>query len=153
MQTLFKQFNDKWEDESLPSQPCDEQSIASAEQALGTRLPDSHRRFLLEIGRLWIPYILSSVVAENSELPSLQNLLSASEIVETTKEWIGAGMSSSLIALATDAGGNCFCFKRCLEPKTDAPVYLWDHDSDETREVFSSFQLMIQSYVSLEKHT
>jgi hypothetical protein len=152
MQIIFKQFIAKWGDASLPSQPCDEQSIASAEQALRTRFPDLHRRFLVEVGKLWVPYILSSVVAEEADLPSLQDLLSANEAVETTNGWLSAGMPNDLIAVATDAGGNCLCFRRSIEPLTDAPVYLWDHDFDETREVFSSFLAMIQAYVSLKKH-
>jgi len=152
MQAIFQQFVAMWGDASLPARPCDEQSITSAENALGTRFPDLHRRFLIDVGKLWVPDILSSVVAEAADLPSLQDLLSANEAVETTNGWRSAGMPTDLIAVASDAAGNCLCFKRSIEPRTDAPVYLWDHDFDEATEVFPSFYAMIQSYLSLKKH-
>lgn len=151
MDTIFKQFFDKWADESLPPKRYDEKSISNAEANLGTRFPDIFRQFLNKVGKIWVPGILSSVVAQEAELPSLQDFLSPDEIIEVTSNWVEAGMPSSIIAFATDAMGNCLCFQRLTEQVEDSPVFLWDHDSNEANEAFSSFLGMIQSYIVLEK--
>ncbi|MFW2545315.1 SMI1/KNR4 family protein [Primorskyibacter sp. 2E107] len=75
------------------------------------------------------------------------------EIITETEDWWPIGLPQNLIALASDAMGNKFCFSSG-DMKTrheTAPVWFWVHDFNETTKLGDSFSEWLELYVDLGK--
>lgn len=154
MHAEFRAFVDKWSVPGHPSEPQTAEMISALETEFGVLLPETYFKFMLGVGRLWVPHILSSVVEFEVPLPSLQDFLSSTEAIEITRNWRAASLPLDLVAFANDASGNLFCFNQelCSHIRLqDAPVMFWDHDFNETSEVAPSLLSFLEQYVRLEK--
>jgi len=155
MNKIFEDFVSKWVSTYHGNPvPESEESLTQLENIFNCILPKSYIDFITTVGSVWTPDILDSVVDQESDLNSLQDIYSVEEAIDATNSWQGAGMAKNLFAFANDSMGNKFCFdiKQCVSPRcTDLPVYFFDHDFDTTEEVASSFMEFLESYVALQK--
>jgi hypothetical protein len=135
-----------------PPVPESEQSLCSLESALGILLPKAYRDFMLLVGAVYTPQILDYVVDEESELPSLQDILGPTAAIEETRSWHTAGMPTNLFAFASDSSGNKLCFEMasCVAPRpNDLPVHFFDHDFDSVELISPTFTGLLSDYVAL----
>ena len=151
MNDTFRLFVDRFNRFSSLA-PATSEDVALMERELSTVLPLSYRRFITTYGEVYTPGLLDLIVERQLDLPDVQNISVPREAAEATLAYWSGDAPRDLVAFANDCMGNFFGFTR-LEPAstapTDAPVYIFDHDLSEVRQVASSFESFLAAYVSI----
>lgn len=144
-------FAQKWCHPDYPPLQIDPEKLLAVGHELGVSFPDDYRSAILTVG---LPHptlaLLNNILERNSDLHDLSNLYSPEEILSSTKGWHEAGMPGNLIAIGNDCSGSSFCFDANDLKNgsvSQAPVYFWDHDFDETERIEVSFSSWIGSYL------
>lgn len=141
----------QWSHPDRPPTRVDQSELHAAEIALNVALPEDYKAEVLTAG-LPSPTLalLSGILDRGADLHHLSGLYSPQEIVDASTGWHEVGMPKTLIAIASDGGGNQFCFDRRDLQQTmvvAAPVYYWDHEFGTIEQVSTSFPGWIGSYV------
>ena len=106
--------------------PCDEERLATAETALGVRLPPPMRAVFVEgdgrfrvDGEWWVVWPLDRVVAE------------------TTAAWAEGTLNQGLVAFGDDGTGNPFC---ATEDEDEVVRWSWiDGEVEQAEGTFAEF--------------
>ena len=122
---LFRTLARSKGDELLP-RPATPDELAAAEQALGSRFPDSYRWFQLEFGDIAQgPVDIYSVrTAEAAE----RNIVGIN-LEERHDAY--PRLPARLIAFSDSGGGDLLCFDSSTRQDGECPVVWWDHEGDE----------------------
>jgi len=131
-------------------------SVDEAEATLGTRLPESFRRYLLkdgpaEIDILGLSWDLNPIIAANSIEPS--RVGSSAIVAETMNARECDGFPNGAVAVGSDGSGNCLVFLPTDRHLAlgDA-LYVWWHEGPELELVANDFSEVLQrSNKSLER--
>jgi len=129
-----------------------EASLDAAEDQLGILFSSAYREFVLARGAVRSHTLLDLIVDAEADLWEIASFYTPLECVETTDSYRSAGMSERLIAIAGDSAGNVFCFdeRDLLDARPDdVPVWFFDHDLDEDKQLAVSFDAWLASYFSL----
>lgn len=127
--------------------------IEKLETELQIKVPTDYGMFLIEHGSLYTPEILDLIVDQQSDMNDIQNIWTLDQILhDKANEWT-SNLEEDLMPFASDSMGNIFAFKRSdiLTSKMNAPVYFYDHDFDEVRQISNSFKSLIERYNELRK--
>lgn len=105
------------------------QAVADAQAALGVAFPRSLREYLLRFG--WLELADREFFGLGEGVPRFLDLvrLTASERAEA-----GSSLSTSLIPLLNDGGGNLYCIVARADSAEDGTIVLWDHERGASRE-------------------
>ena len=148
------QFTAKWTLPDYPPIHVSEADLAMVEKRFETRLPEDYRREVLNVG-LPRPTIelLDAIVDGELDVHSLGYFYSPDQIIEETIGWREIGMPPQLVAIASDGGGNKFCFDadRLKSGTADRDaVWFFDHDFGTVSVVAPSFEAWISAYNDVE---
>ena len=102
-----------------------EAEIAEAEGEIGSRLPESFRQFLKEVGGTSWP---ENIYGVDKRLPPGYNLV---HITRTERIDIEPELPHHLIPFSPDGWGNHYCFDTKRMEDQECPVVLWSHELDE----------------------
>jgi hypothetical protein len=147
---MMRQFVDKWNlNDRLCRATVDE--IGLVERALGITLPSAYTYLVREFGDLYTPSILDTVVEQKIAFPDVQDFDLPLIALESTKSCVKTGMPEGYFGFASDCMGNRFCFRcdECSSDKEDSPVWYFDHDGIEVREISVSFTEWLAFYTRL----
>jgi hypothetical protein len=134
------------------AEPVARAALDGAEEQVGILFPTAYREFILVHGAAQSHNLLSLIVDNEGDLWDVHSFHTPPDCVGTTECYRSAGMSNRLIAFASDSGGNVFCFdeRDLLDSRPDdAPVWFFDHDFNEDKQLSESFDTWLASYFSL----
>jgi hypothetical protein len=134
------------------AEPIARAELDRAEDRLGILFPSAYREFVLVRGAARSHTLLGLIVDAEVDLWDVMSFHTPSECVEASETYRSAGMSERLVAFATDSAGNVFCFDEgdLLDARPDdAPVWFFDHDFNEDKQLADSFDAWLSSYFSL----
>ena len=152
-QAAFQNFVAKWTHPEYPAQVPKDAELQDVEKTFAVQLPAAYRSFLLEHGAVSPGVsLLNSIVTNELDIADLSALCEPQEVIDDTTGWRESGLPVELFAIGSDCSGNLFCFRQddCQKPTEDAPIYLWDHDFDETEKVADSFTDWILAFNGIE---
>ncbi len=146
----IRRFVDKW---NLNNRLCraTEGEIGLVERHLGIALPSAYKFLVREFGDIYTPFIFDALVEQKVNFPDVQDFDLPLIALETTKACVKAGMPEGYFGFASDCAGNRFCFRcdECGIGREDAPVWCFDHDAIEMKEISVSFTEWIAFYARL----
>lgn len=167
---LFRTFEERFrKPDGWPAPPAPipipAKSIENLEIEISSMLPSSYRKFMTNVGPCVVQgladaWLLNSTI---DTPPPFETLLSPSEIAkECSVEWltiIPAKISGGqpikdvawnyLVPFAMDGGGNWHCFQRNAEKVDDAPVFYFDHDGGEIKQVADGLVQLVERFSKL----
>ena len=139
---VFADFIAKWTHPDYPPQRVVGDWRGEVETKLGVNLPDALVQALTDKGCPSTTIaLLHSVVESGQDMADASDFLTPEEMVSVTRDWRELGMDPMLAAVATDCSGNLFGV-RSGQPA----IWLWDHDTGETRQVAESFETWIAAF-------
>jgi hypothetical protein len=146
----IRQFVDTWNLNDRLCRATDEE-IGQVERTLGITLPSVYTYLMREFGDIYTPYILDAVVEQRIAFPDVQDFDLPLIALESTRACIRAGMPEGYFGFAWDCMGNRFCFRcdECTAGREDSPVWYFDHDVLEMREISVSFTEWLAFYARL----
>jgi SMI1 / KNR4 family (SUKH-1) len=112
------------------------------EQALGLRLPDEVREFLLSCDA-----IVAMNVWNGYWIGGTANLTRSVLREDFPSEFLLCGRSIHLAPIATDGGGNAF-----LVDMDDGGVFYWEHEEGSVSRVVDSFTAFLERVAEDWKH-
>lgn len=121
------------------------------ERDFGISLPSAYRYLVREFGDVYTPHLLDTLMEQKIAFRDVQDFQLPLIALEKTEASVRAGMPEGYFGFASDCLGNMFCF-RCDECKTDredTPVWYFDHDEMEMREISVSFTEWLAFYARL----
>ena len=149
MDALFEQFIARWTHPNYPPRTVQASEFAEVEAKFGP-LPQTYKDAVSTYG---LPSttapLLDMIVDRQLDVQDVAEFYTPEMIVAETEGWRPMGLSSDLVAVASDGGGNLFCFKTEDQPSSDA-VWFFDHDLIEVYEVAPSFLEWIRSSANSE---
>jgi hypothetical protein len=98
--------------------------------------------------------LLSAIVDQRLDIPSLGDFLGPKEMIETTWDWRQAGLPDSMVAFATDGSGDLYCFQVVPETEPvpdDAIVWYFDHEEKEVESLEMPFSKWLRLYAAIPK--
>lgn len=124
--------------------PCTEDKLRDAEQAVGYAFPEELKCLLRETdGDHWLILSCEEIiknVTDNREIFS--DYLTKEEIDEKINRFI---------FFATNGCGDYYCYKCLPDGNVDASgIYIWDHETFETRKVSETLVDLINKYYNNE---
>jgi len=134
----------------IPVRPED---LDRVEARFETYLPRSFRECMEQVGppRPGIA-LLSAIVDQRLDIPSLGDFLAPKEMIETTWDWRQAGLSESMVAFATGGSGDLYCFQVVPETEPvpdDAIVWYFDHEEKEIESLEMPFSKWLRLYAAI----
>jgi hypothetical protein len=106
-------------------------------------MPPAQRGFLYACGPVEVPSLLDAVVEAGSDLPVIQSVLSAREVIEVMGQ-VGDVIGEGLVPFALDPSGNPICLSL-----SDPKVYFCDADLGHTYVVADSLDSLLDAYLAL----
>lgn len=149
-QELYRRFADRFH-AGKRTRPATEAQVEAAEAAMVVLYPDSYRRFALTCGALSTGKLLEIIAARDPGYSDVQEFLTPRQSVTETRR-SGFDPESGSLVLAVDCMGNLFTFRGLSgsPPRPDdAPVWLFDHEYDETAVEAPSFDAWIARFLEL----
>ncbi len=147
---LYRRFTDRFH-AGKRIRPATEAQIGAAEVALGVLYPESYRRFALTCGALSTGKLLQIIAARDPGFSDVQEFLTPHQSVTETRR-SGFDPEAGSLVLAVDCSGNLFFFRGLSgsPPRPDdSPIWLFDHEEDETAVEAPSFDAWIARFLEL----
>jgi hypothetical protein len=147
MNPIFKTFADRF-NKSDKIKPASVLEIEKIESEFHIFLPADFREFLLEIGDVFTPNILSIIVDKKIEINDVQEFWDMERISwDKNNEWTSQ-LEEDLIPFASDCMGNLFAFMtNDLKKQTQtAAVYFYDHDFDTVEKIANNFTEWVDGF-------
>ncbi|MBK1791633.1 SMI1/KNR4 family protein [Persicirhabdus sediminis] len=147
-------FASSYHEASIPSHS----DVILVEQNLSRTFPRSYIDFITKYGAVYTPSILDLVTGgENEEAPEdasfdVQNFIELSSLIDEAKAHWEAGMSDTMIPIASDCMGNLFGFARQTNETrpADLPVLVFDHDFGTIENEHDSFDSWLKSFLDMK---
>jgi hypothetical protein len=150
---LFKKFVESWATIE-PSRPETKGGIVRVEDHFGIRLPASFREFVLTHGAIHTCDLHTAIAHSDSNLREVHRFWPLDSVIESTEQFVDAGMSCMYIGFASDHLGNLFGFKvkECRRPGSDdAPVWFYNPNNNVVHQVAVGFTQWITEFVKVSK--
>lgn len=144
---------EKWVHPDYWPHPLHPDALDRVEARFETYLPREFRLCMEQVGPASPGLaLLSAIVDQRLDIPSLGDFLGPREMVETTQAWRQAGLPESMVAFATDAGGDLYCFQVVPEAEpvpNDATVWYFDHEEREVESLDIPFSKWLALYAEI----
>lgn len=149
----FQKFVSSWvHPDYRPAQVLPE-ALDRAEARFETYLPRSYRECMINVGPASTSLsLLSTIVDRRLDIPDIHDFLTPEELIETTRNWRDCGLPENMIAFATTAGGDLYCFEQVPEAASvpeDAIVWYFDHEERVVESLDLPFAQWIALYASI----
>jgi hypothetical protein len=147
---MIREFVDRWNlNDTLCRATADE--IRHVERELGISLPAAYTYLVREFGDLYTPSSLNAMMEQRIDFPDVQDFDLPLIALESTRACVRAGMPEGYFGFAWDCMGNRFCFRcdDCRAGREETPVWYFDHDVLEMREISVSFTEWLAFYARL----
>jgi hypothetical protein len=143
-------FIAKWSSSHYPPVRVDEAEFDLVEAQFQFKLPLDYRSEVLRAGlpRLTAS-LLHSVVEANSDVHAVSEFFDPMSMIKSTNTWRKMGLSSSLVAFASDDMGNLFCFDGSQKKNEASAVWFFDHDFETNEPIASSFTAWIEKFCDI----
>ncbi|HTA63569.1 MAG TPA: SMI1/KNR4 family protein [Bacteroidia bacterium] len=144
---IFKAFADRF-NKSDTAKPASALEVEKLEKEFKVFMPADFKDFLLRVGNIFTPNILSLIVDKNIELNGVQEFWDIERITWDKKNEWTSKLETDLIPFASDCLGNLFAFMASdiKQQKQTAVVYLFDHEFDTIEKKAASFTEWVDGF-------
>jgi hypothetical protein len=149
---VLDRFIAKWASPNYPPNPVDPAGLDFVEAHFQFKFPSDYRSEVLRFGlpRLTIS-LLHSIVEGELDIFDVSRFLEPSAMIELTDGWRKLGLSSTLVAFATDCMGSLFCFDVTNnQRRPTSPVWFFDHDFGTNESISPNFTAWIERFCEVD---
>lgn len=151
---LYREFVQRWVHADYQPFPVKPEALDRLEARFETYLPLAYRACMEKVGPASAGLVLlSTIVEQRLDIPSVHEFLSPAEALETTKGWRDAGLEEDMVAFATEGSGDMYCFKVVPESEPvpgDATVWYFDHEERRSESLDLLFTEWLKLYAQIK---
>ncbi len=122
-----------------------EAAIERAERALGFTLPTSFRKWLLSSNGLGFAHVeVFPVLDDRDRRKTWDSIVRQYELWKSVLEDYGEDIPRGVLPFASFGTGDYYCFVYSSGSASEAPVYIWSHETCAIEFRAENFQVFVQ---------